>query len=237
MANPLVFCAELIKQSSLESFKEKENMLRGPILKPESGKADSLIIFCHGYGSNGDDLISLGVQFRPVLPKAIFIAPNAPEKSPHPGGFQWFPISSFSKEERIEGAYKAAPMLAEFIEESLTKYNILSERLALVGFSQGAMMALHVGLRRKNGLAGILGFSGALAAPANLVSEMQCKPPIFLAHGAQDNVIPFPALFETIGALEAAGLNVEKHLSYNAGHSIPPDSIEKGRAFLARILG
>ncbi len=212
-------------------------MLSGPVLEPESGKADSLVIFCHGYGSNGDDLISLGTKWRALLPGAVFVAPNAPEKSPHPGGYQWFPITNFSKEERIKGSYNAAPVLEEFIDQSLVKYNIAPERLALIGFSQGTTMALHVGLRRKAGLAGILGYSGALAAAANLISEMKCKPPVFLVHGTQDNVIPFLALFEAIGALEAAGLSVEKHLSYNAGHSIAPDGQEKGGAFLARIIG
>ena len=212
-------------------------MLSGPILEPMSGKADSLVIFCHGYGSNGDDLISLGARWQALLPNTIFVAPNAPDTSPHPGGRQWFPITDFSKEEKTKGTYAAAPALDEYINQSLKKHNIAPSKLALVGFSQGTMMALHVGLRRAAGLAGILGFSGALAAPANLVAEMKCKPEVFLVHGVQDNVIPFPAMFEASGALEAAGLVIEKHLSQNVGHSIDPDGLEKGGAFLARILG
>lgn len=212
-------------------------MLSGPALEPESGKADSLVIFCHGYGSNGDDLNSLGTRWRTLLPGAVFVAPNAPEKSPHPGGYQWFPITDFSKEERFKGTYNAAPDLDEFIDVTLDQYGIKPNRLALVGFSQGTMMALHVGLRRKAGLAGILGYSGALAAPEKLVAEIKCKPPVLLIHGAQDNVIPFPALFEAVGALEAAGMGVEKLISSNAGHSIAPDGLEKGGVFLARIFG
>ena len=211
-------------------------MLSGPKLIPE-GKAESLVILSHGYGSNGDDLFGLAQQWKEKLPKTIFVAPNAPEPSPHPGGFQWFPISSFSKEERIEGTLKAAPNLDEFIDHCLEEYKIPSKKLALVGFSQGTMMSLHVDLRRKQPIAGILGYSGALAAPGKLVSEMTHKPPVFLLHGTQDNIIPFPAMFEAVGALEAAGISVEKHLSQNIAHGIGPDGLQKGGDFLSQVLG
>lgn len=211
-------------------------MLDGPVLMPPSGKVERLVILSHGYGSNGDDLINLGKNWRDLLPDTVFLSPNAPDNSPNPGGYQWFPINSFSKEERIEGTYAAAPFLDEFIDHALREYGVSSDKLALVGFSQGTMMSLHVGLRRKDQVAGILGFSGALASAGTLVSEMKTKPPVFLIHGAMDNVIPFPAIFEAVGALEAAGINVEKHISQNTAHGIAQDGLEKGGAFLARVL-
>lgn len=211
-------------------------MLEGPVLMPASGIKKSLVILCHGYGSNGEDLINLAKNLQPDFPDTVFVAPNAPEKSPHPGGYQWFPITSFSQQERIEGTYNAAPYLDEFIDHCLKKYTVPESKLALVGFSQGTMLSLHVGLRRKNQVAGILGFSGALAAPGTLVAEMKSKPPVYLIHGAMDNVIPFPALFEAVGALEAAGICVEKHISQNTAHGIAQDGLEKGRAFLKRVL-
>jgi len=211
-------------------------MLNGPILIPSSGKVKSLVILSHGYGSNGEDLINLGKNWQTLLPDTVFVSPNAPENSPNPGGYQWFSIDSFSKEERIEGTYKAAPFLDTFIDHSLKEYGVAADKLALVGFSQGTMMALHVGLRRQAQVAGILGFSGALASPGTLVTEMKSKPPIYLIHGAMDNVIPFPALFEAVGALEAAGLSVEKHISQNTAHGIAQDGMERGGAFLAQIL-
>lgn len=211
-------------------------MLDGPVLMPTSGKVKSLVILSHGYGSNGEDLINLGKNWQSVLPDTLFVSPNAPENSPNPGGYQWFPLNSFSKDERSEGTYKAAPFLDEFIDHCLKEYGVTSEKMALVGFSQGTMMSLHVGLRRQDQVAGILGFSGALASPGTLVTEMKTKPPVFLIHGAMDNVIPFPALFEAVGALEAAGLSIEKHISQNTAHGIAQDGMEKGGAFLARVL-
>lgn len=211
-------------------------MLDGPVLLPTSGKVKSLVVLAHGYGSNGDDLISLGKNWQSLLPDTIFVAPNALEKSPHPGGYQWFPINSFSKEERIEGTYKAAPILEDFIDQCLKKYGVPPDKLALVGFSQGTMLSLHIGLRRKQQIAGILGFSGALAAPEKMIAEMKTRPPVLLIHGAMDNVIPFPAIFEAVGALEAAGIKVEKHISQNTAHGIAQDGIEKGGAFLTQVL-
>ncbi len=211
-------------------------MLSGPILEATSGTIKSMVILCHGYGSNGEDLINLAKTWQPSFPDTVFLAPNAPENSPNPGGYQWFPINSFSKEERVAGTHKAAPALDGFIDESLKTYNLSPDHLVLVGFSQGTMMSLHIGLRRKHKIAGILGYSGALAGPDKLISEMKSKPPVMLIHGAMDNVIPFPALFEAVGALEAAGIKIEKHISQNTAHGIAKDGMEKGAEFLQKVL-
>lgn len=210
-------------------------MLSGPSDRP-GGKPDSLVILCHGYGSNGEDLINLAREWRPKLPKTLFLAPNAPERSPHPGGYQWFPISSFSPEERTAGTYKAAPLLDAFIDHALKENGIPPAKLALAGFSQGTMLALHAGLRRKDPVAGILGYSGALAAPEKLIAEIKNRPPVFLAHGGRDDLIPFPAMFEAKGALRAAGVPVETHFSPNVGHGIDREGVAKGGEFLAKVL-
>ncbi len=212
--------------------------LSGPVIEPESGQPDSMVILCHGYGSSGNDLIQLAPQWQAILPGTVFLSPDAPEDCPGaPGGHQWFPLTTMSKEERKAGVYKAAPVLDAFIDQSLEKYGLSENRLALVGFSQGTMMSLHVGPRRKKQLAGILGFSGALTAPENLVSEMKSKPPVALFHGNQDSTVPFPAMFEAAGALEAAGIEVQRHLSQGIAHSIAPEGLKKGGTFLATIFG
>ncbi len=213
--------------------------ISGPSSLPESGtKPDSIVIFLHGYGSNGDDLIGLAPNWRAILPNTVFLSPNAPEKTPMaPNGYQWFPLSTLAKSERETGVYKAAPTLNAYIDKVLAEYDLSEDRLALVGFSQGTMMALHVAPRRAKQLACVLGYSGALAAPHKLVDESKSKPPVMLIHGESDDVIPFPAMFEAVGALEALGLEVEKHISKNTPHGIAPDGLQKGGIFLTRAFG
>lgn len=212
--------------------------LTGPVVEPENGAPDSMVILCHGYGSNGNDLIQLVPQWQAILPGTVFLSPDAPEAcAGAPGGRQWFPLTTMDKAERKAGVYKAAPALDAFIDQSLEKYGLSEERLALVGFSQGTMMSLHVGPRREKQLAGIIGYSGALSAPENLVAETRSKPPVLLFHGDQDNVVPFPAMFEATGALEAAGMSVQRHISQNVPHSIGPDGLQKGGIFLANVFG
>ncbi|HXV74063.1 MAG TPA: prolyl oligopeptidase family serine peptidase [Sphingomonadales bacterium] len=212
-------------------------MLDGPSIAPSSGKAESLVILAHGYGSNGADLIGLAQKWRALLPATFFIAPNAPEPSPHPGGFQWFPISSFSAEERAAGTYRVAPLFQEFIEAELAAHQLPPAKMALVGFSQGTMLSLHAGLRRTPPIAGILGYSGALAAPEKLKDEICARPPVLLLHGADDQLIPFPAMFEAAGALKANGVPVETRVSQGVGHGIAQDGLEAGGRFLKRVLG
>lgn len=209
--------------------------LDGPRMPPaRGGKADALVILLHGYGSNGADLISLAPYWAEALPGASFVAPNAIEPLPEaPGGYQWFPITQLDPHLMEQGVRAAAPSVDRFIDAELEKHGLPPERCALVGFSQGTMMALYVGLRRSRPLAAILGFSGLLAGGARLKQEMASKPPVLLVHGDRDPTISIPAMFDSAEALAEAGHGAQWHISYGVPHSIGPDGLELGGSFLA----
>jgi phospholipase/carboxylesterase len=210
----------------------------GPRVPPaRGGKPDALVILLHGYGSNGADLISLAPIWAEVLPGAVFVAPNALEPVPQgPGGYQWFPISNLDPHLMEHGVRAAAPSVDRFVDRELEKYGLGPERLVLVGFSQGTMMALHVGLRRERQIGGILGFSGVLVGGRTLKDEMRSKPPVLLIHGDRDPTIPIPAMFDSAEQLSEAGHGAQWHVSYGVPHSIGPDGLDLGGAFLTMML-
>lgn len=212
--------------------------LDGPRMPPaRGGKPDALVILLHGYGSNGADLINLAPYWASALPGAAFVAPNAIDPLPEaPGGYQWFSISQLDPRLMEQGVRMAAPSVDRFVDRELEKYGLDASRLVLVGFSQGTMMALHVGLRRERPVAGILGFSGVLVGGPRLEQEMRSKPPILLVHGDRDPTIPIPAMFDSAEALAAAGHGAQWHVSYGVPHSIGPDGLDLGGAFLANCL-
>lgn len=210
--------------------------LDGPRMPPaRGGKADALVILLHGYGSNGADLISLAPYWSKQLPGAVFMAPNAiaPLREV-PGGYQWFPIADLDPHLMEQGVRQAAQSVDLLIDRELERHGLEPERLALVGFSQGTMVALHVGLRRD--VAAIVGYSGALVGARRLKDEMRSRPPIVLIHGDRDPTIPVAAMFDAAEALAAAGHGAQWHVSYGAPHTIAPDGLELGGAFLAAQL-
>lgn len=212
--------------------------LNGPRLPPANGgKPDALVVFVHGYGADGQDLIGLAQYWRAVLPGAAFVSPNAPERVPgQPFGYQWFGITRLDPQLMAAGADSAAPVLDAFLDQQLDQLGIPHDRLALVGFSQGTMMSLHAGLRRKVPPAAIVGYSGALVAAERLQAEMTGTPPVLLVHGDQDPMIPAQALHMAVNGLGAAGLSVRWHISRGVGHSIDPEGLELGGRFLADAL-
>lgn len=212
--------------------------LQGPIVPPASGGAPrSMVILLHGYGSNGDDLIALAPYWRGALPDTVFLSPNAPQPCPGaPGGRQWWPLTSFSPKARAAGVREAAPTLDAYIDSQLAGYGLVEDRLALVGFSQGTMVALHVGPRRERRLAGIVGYSGMLADPDGLGAELRSRPPVLLVHGDADPMVPVTALGQAATALEPLGFDVAAHISPGLGHSIDEAGLRLGAQFLSRVL-
>lgn len=211
--------------------------LDGPRVEPASGGLPrSLVILLHGYGSNGEDLISLAPYWRDSLPHTAFVAPNAPEICPGaPGGYQWWGITNLDPTARASGAARAAPVLTDFIDAELSRTGLTEARVALVGFSQGTMTALHVGPSRSAPLAGIVGFSGMLADAAVLGAAVT-KPPVLLIHGDADPMIPVSAFYQAKSALAAAEFDVESHVSPGLAHSIDMPGLQLGGAFLKRVL-
>ncbi len=211
--------------------------LDGPRVNPPSGKADSLVILVHGYGADGNDLIGLAPHWQLVLKSTAFVAPNAPEPcAMNPMGYQWFPISRIDPGELWRGVQTAAQDLDTFIDQELERHGLDESRLALVGFSQGTMMSLHVGLRRSKPLAGILGYSGALAGPEHLAGDMKSKAPILLIHGDMDEMITVDRMHSAAKALGEAGLAVQWHVSQGVGHGIAQDGLALGARFLRDIF-
>jgi phospholipase/carboxylesterase len=214
--------------------------LDGPRLNPRSGSARQLVVFLHGYGADGNDLIDIGRAWEQYLPQAAFVSPHAPEPCGQaPVGRQWFPLTFRDPNERWLGVNKAAPGLQRFLDAELERHKLPPSALALVGFSQGTMMALHVGLRRVTAPAAIVGYSGLLVVPPEdnleaFAAEIKSRPPVLLVHGDRDELIPAQALFQATQGLAALGVSVEWHLSAGVGHGIDAEGLRHGGEFLAR---
>ena len=214
--------------------------LDGPRLAPRSGAARQLVVFLHGYGADGNDLIEIGRTWQQYLPQAAFASPHAPEPcAGAPSGRQWFGLTFRDPNERWRGVNNAAPGLVRFLDAELARHQLPATALALVGFSQGTMMALHVGLRRAQSPAAIVGYSGLLVLPPDnnveaFAAEIKSRPPVLLVHGDQDDLIPPQALFQAAQGLAAIGVPVEWHLSSGVGHGIDGEGLRHGGEFLAR---
>lgn len=205
--------------------------LDGPRREPRATPS-ALVVLLHGYGANGDDLIALADGWRRFLPQAVFVAPNGPQTIPGmPGALQWFPLTMRDPSEYWRGVVSAQPGLDRFLDAELARYRLDARRLVLVGFSQGTMLALHVGLRRPGSPACVVGYSGLLAGPEHLPG-IAARPPVLLIHGEADEVIPTDALYIALEQLAAAGLSVEWHVRQGLGHGIDPG----GQAMAARFM-
>ncbi|MBW6507176.1 MAG: prolyl oligopeptidase family serine peptidase [Rhodobacteraceae bacterium] len=207
---------------------------------PKSGTAKSAVVFLHGYGADGADLLGLADPLAPHLPDTLFVAPDAPEPcAGNPFGRQWFPIP------RLDGSSQAASEagfatssndLHAFLDALLKETWLTPAQIALFGFSQGSMMALHVAPRRAAPLAGVVAFSGRLLQPERLAAEARVTPPVLLVHGDADPMVDFAEMGRAGDALVAAGFDTYAHVMRGTGHGIAPDGLSVAMAFLAERL-
>jgi phospholipase/carboxylesterase len=213
--------------------------LDGPRVAPASGgPARQLVVLLHGLGADGADLIDLAPHWAAALPDAAFVAPNAPEPCDMaPFGRQWFSLQDRTPA-RVEAGLRAVrPVLDAFLERELTRHALPPEALALVGFSQGCMLALFAGLRMARGPAAILGYSGALVAPESLATEALARPPVLLVHGEADEVVPAARSRAAESALRAAGLPVRALYRPGLAHGIDPEGLAAGLTTLRAGFG
>ena len=212
-------------------------VLQAGRVAPQSGEVRSVVVFVHGYGANGADLLGLAQPLGEHLPDTRFVAPDAPEAIPMmPNGYQWFPIpwiDGSSEEEAERGLLAAANDFNAFLDALMVDEDVLPEQVVLFGFSQGTMMSLHVAPRREDEVAGIVAFSGRLLRPDLLADEVVSRPPVLLIHGDQDDVVPPQSLPEAAEALQEAGWkDVYAHIMKGTAHGIAPDGLSVALAFM-----
>lgn len=208
--------------------------LSGPFKLPINGKKPSkLVIFLHGVGGDGHNLIELADEFSESVGDAVFLSPHAPFKyDAYPMGYQWFSLKDYTEDKLYEGIEIALPILKDYIDENLKKYQLEYKDLILIGFSQGTMMALHIAPRLPESCFGVIGYSGSLVKGKALEANMKSKPPIFLSHGSEDLVLPISKYHSAYKDLKDMGLNVEGHIIEDLGHGLSLESIELAGEFL-----
>lgn len=208
--------------------------LAGPIIRPKTGEAKSILVLLHGYGSDGQDLIGLAPLFADLLDSPLIFAPNGPEPCPlNPAGYQWFALNTGADLTRLEGIEDAAMTVHVLLESLWSETGLGPADTLLGGFSQGGMLALYAGLSRDEALAGIMSFSGGLPFDTGAWPKIESEPPVLLVHGDMDEVVPSMMTITTADALKVQGIKVEKHISPGCPHAIAPDSIEAARTFVS----
>ncbi len=214
-----------------------KDQLSGPVLAPKTGKAKKLMVLLHGYGSDGNDLIGLARYWQPSLPEMLFVAPNGPENCPmNPAGYQWFDLDLDREISRLNGSKKARPVLERFLEQLWEQTGFDASDTFLVGFSQGAMMALDVGLRLEKQPLGIISFSGGLIGESGWESSIKIKPPVCLVHGEADDVVPVSLSIESKTRLEKIGIKTAMQIEPGLGHTISVEGLGFALAFMRELF-
>ena len=212
-------------------------VLSGPAVPPRKGQARTLVVLLHGWGANGNDLIGLAGPLQKTLPQARISSPDGPEPcDQNPAGRQWYSLMEAHPERARQGIDRASDMINSWVDSELERLGLDDSALALLGFSQGCMMALHVALRRSQPVAAVAGFSGMLIEEESLGREIVSRPPVFLCHGDADEVVPFAMLHSAVDTLGRHDVPVQWHVCQGIGHGIDPESLDFAARFIRDAL-
>ena len=208
------------------------------ILEPlTKGKAKNAVILCHGYGGDGKDISILASYWRAHLPETIFICPDAPEKCvASPTGFQWFDLTDQTPEQILSKSLVAENKLNKLIDEVKDKNNLLANQIVIGGFSQGCMISLQTGIKRKDTINSIIGYSGRIIDTEHLGKNIVSKPNIILMHGDIDQIVPVDSLLEAKDFFSKNDYKIESKIFNNCEHRIPTEGSSLGLQFIKKHL-
>ena len=212
--------------------------LKSIIIDPISKeKPESAVILCHGYGGDGKDISILANYWKNYLPKTIFICPDAPEKcSISPSGYQWFELGEYSEDQILAKSLVSETKLNKLIDEVKEKNNISANKIVLSGFSQGCMISLQTGIKRKDKINCILGYSGRIISPNYLAKNINSRPNVMLMHGDKDMVVPITSLLEAKDFFNKNNYTIETKIFKNCEHRIPTEGSSIGLEFIKKNL-
>ena len=200
-------------------------------------KPKQAIVLCHGYGGDGKDISALAINWQRFLPDAIFLCPNAPEICAiNPQGYQWFDSVTEKEDVIFEKSLLAEEKLSRFLDQVFDNFQLEPTNLALVGFSQGCMISIQVGLKKKEQINCLIGYSGKIINKKHLSDNINSRPKIFLMHGANDTIVPPTYLLEAKEYLKDNGLKIKIKLFNNCEHRIPVEGSSLGLGFLKKNL-
>lgn len=201
-----------------------------------SNEPNKMVIFLHGYGSNGDDLISLASMFN-LKSDIIYLSPDAPHQFDYAhNGYKWFDLESYSEDYLYDGLSSVQPIILDFINKKLEQYNLKQSDLFLIGFSQGAMLAIHLALSMNDSLAGVIAYSGAFIKPSSFINKTIPNTPILLIHGNMDEVVDYHEMDKAYKELKKLGVEVKHYTQHNTGHQITNAGIIKAKEFMEEII-
>ena len=212
--------------------------LNTTILKPLSEETPkNAVILCHGYGGDGKDISLLASYWRTYLPDTLFVCPDAPEKcAVSDSGFQWFDLMDQTKDQILLKSLAAEIKLNTLIDEVIKKNNLTSEKVAIGGFSQGCMISLQTGIKRKNKINSIVGYSGKIIDTEHLKNNIISRPNIILMHGDKDEIVPVSFLLEAKEFFNKNNYKIETQIFKNCEHRIPTEGSSLGLEFLKKNL-
>ena len=197
----------------------------------------SAVILLHGYGGDGKDISMLTLNWRRFLPNTVFLCPDGHEKCPiNPTGFQWFDLSREDPKYVLNQSIKAEKKINKFIGEVKKYFNLVSSKICILGFSQGSMFSINLGLTSDENYACVVSFSGKIINKEDLQKRKKSNTKFLLIHGDLDEVVPATNLLEAKDFLLRLNIDVKTNMIKGSGHNIAVEASSLALNFIKEKL-